>query len=168
MLRALKSRGIETALLSGDDDLTTGNYAETLGIDFAAGDLTPEQKRLFLERKSSDGKRVCFVGDGFNDADALAAADIGFAMANSADLAMITAPIILSHNDLRGVDYFLKASHQASKVLVGNFIWAFAYNIILIPVAAVGWLAPVYAALLMALSSLSVGLNSMRLNKMRM
>ena len=168
VLAELKSRGITTALLSGDDDTTTQNYASELGFDFAAGDLTPEQKREFIEKKLAGGEKVCFTGDGFNDADALATADIGFAMANSADLAMITAPVILSHNDLRGLTYFLKASEQAGKVLTGNFIWAFAYNLILIPVAAVGWLAPVYAALLMALSSLSVGMNSMRLNKLRM
>lgn len=168
VLAELKERGFETALLSGDEDSTTQNYAQTLGFDYAAGDLTPEQKRTFIEEKTREGKNVCFTGDGFNDADALASAEIGFAMANSADLAMITAPVILSHNDLRGITNFIKASQQASSVLKGNFTWAFAYNIILIPVAAVGWLAPVYAALLMALSSLSVGINSMRLNKIRM
>ena len=163
VVQGLHGRGVETELLSGDAHEATTAKAAEAGIPKANGGLKPEDKAARVEELRSQGRKVAFVGDGFNDAEALAAADVGIAMASGADLALVSAPVVITNGGLKGVTELFDVARKASSVLKGNFVWAFAYNIALLPVAAAGWLAPVWAAALMALSSASVGLNSMRL-----
>jgi cation transport ATPase len=159
----LDKRGITTELLSGDNHETTVSVAARAGIPFSKGGLRPEEKASRIEELHDSGETTAFVGDGFNDAEALAASDAGVAMSSGADLALISAPTIIARGGLEGVTRLVDVSRSATRVLRGNFIWAFVYNLAFIPVAALGLLAPVYAAALMAVSSASVGLNSMRM-----
>lgn len=161
----LHARGLATLVFSGDDQRTTDSVALAVGIGAARGNMLPEEKAAAVHAESDARGSIAFVGDGFNDAEALAAADIGFALAGGAELALVSAPVVITRADLRGLNTFLDTARTANRVLRGNFIWAFLYNVALIPVAAFGLLSPIYAALLMALSSASVGFNSMRLRK---
>ena len=163
VVNELHERGLETELLSGDAHEATTAKASEASIPKAKGGLKPEEKAARVEELRSQGRRIAFVGDGFNDAEALAAADVGIAMASGADLALVSAPVVITNGGLNGVTELFDVARKATSVLKSNFIWAFAYNIALLPVAAMGWLAPVWAAALMAISSASVGLNSMRL-----
>jgi Cu2+-exporting ATPase len=164
-IEEIHSMGIKTGLLSGDGSGITVTIAEILGIDNARGDLKPEDKAAYITERKDQNKTVAFVGDGFNDAPALAEADIGIAMSSGADLAMISSPIVFTRPTLKGLTLFMSAARRARKVLASNFTWAFIYNVAMIPVAALGWLLPIHAALLMALSSTSVALNSVRVRK---
>jgi len=162
VIRALGERGFATALLSGDAPEPTRAAAEGAGIAESAGGLRPEGKARRVETMRSEGRAVAFGGDGFNDAEALAAADVGVALASGASLAMLSAPVVITRGDLRGMIDLVDVARRAVRILRGNIAWAFVYNMALIPVAAFGFLAPVHAASLMALSSVSVALNSLR------
>jgi Cu+-exporting ATPase len=162
VVEALHSRGMVIELLSGDSQEPTASAAARAGIPSARGGLKPEEKAARINELREEGKVTTFVGDGFNDADALAAADIGIALAGGADLALVSAPVVITNGCLQGVASLFNIARRAAKVMRGNYIWAFVYNIALLPVAAFGLLAPVYAAGLMAVSSASVGINSMR------
>jgi heavy metal translocating P-type ATPase len=161
-VRALGERRIASELLSGDAQETTSAIAEEAGITSAHGALRPEEKAEHVRKLQGEGQRVMFVGDGFNDAEALAAADVGVAMASGADLALHSAPVVITRSDLRALVALVDISRRSVRVLQGNMAWAFFYNVAFIPVAAFGFLAPVHAAALMTLSSLSVALNSLR------
>ncbi len=158
----LHRKGLDTELLSGDSHEPTSSVAALAGIPSATGGLKPEEKAARVAALQAEGERIAFVGDGFNDAEALAAADIGIALATGADLALVSSPVVITRGGLKGVVELIDVARKAAKVLRSNFVWAFVYNIALLPVAAFGLLAPVYAAALMAVSSASVGLNSMR------
>ncbi len=160
----LTALGLETELLSGDGEEPTVSAAASVGIPEAEGNLRPEQKTERIRELRNKGKQVSFVGDGINDAEALAAADAGIALASGADLALVSAPVVITQGGLAGVVDLIKTSRRVGNVLRGNFVWAFAYNLVLIPLAALGFLAPVFAAAVMALSSGSVIINSMRLH----
>jgi heavy metal translocating P-type ATPase len=162
---ACKAKGIEVAVFSGDADETTRAIAQAAGISAAFGNLRPEAKAEKVRALRAEGRRVVYIGDGFNDAEALAAADVGVALAAGADLAMLSAPVVATRESLDGVGQLFEVARKTAKVVRANFVWAFIYNIALLPVAALGLLAPIHAAALMALSSASVALNSMRVGR---
>jgi Cu2+-exporting ATPase len=163
MIEECRSRGIETALFSGDAPSTTEAMAKEAGIAEAAGGLRPEEKAERVSALRASGRRILYVGDGFNDAEALAAADVGVALGAGADLALLSAPVVIAKSKLSAIKDFLNVAGRAGRIVRQNFAWAFGYNILLLPVAALGLLQPVYAAALMALSSTTVGVNSARL-----
>ena len=162
---ACKAKGIEVAVFSGDADETTRAIAQAAGIPVAFGNLRPEAKAAKVRALRAEGRRVVYIGDGFNDAEALAAADVGVALAAGADLAMLSAPVVATRESLESVSQLFHLARKTAKVVRANFVWAFVYNIALLPVAALGLLAPIHAAALMALSSASVALNSMRVGR---
>jgi heavy metal translocating P-type ATPase len=156
-----KARGMNVALFSGDAPETTEAVARATGIPLALGGLWPEEKTERVRALRAEGRRVMYVGDGFNDAEALAAADVGVALGSGADLAMLSAPVVVTSQNLWTLQQLLQIACRTAKVVRGNFVWAFVYNLALLPVAAFGYLAPIYAAALMALSSASVAIHSM-------
>jgi heavy metal translocating P-type ATPase len=162
-VRSLAERGIASEMLSGDAPEPTRAAAREAGIDSALGGVTPERKAERVAALRAEGRHVLYVGDGFNDADAIAAADVGVALASGADLALISAPVVITRGDLRALVDLIDVARRAVRVLRGNFLWAFIYNVALLPVAALGFLAPIHAAALMAISSASVALHSLRM-----
>ncbi len=159
----LKRRGIRTALVSGDSAATTAWVASELGVeDYRAGVL-PAGKIDVIREYQAGGSVVAMIGDGVNDAPALAAADLGIALGSGTDLAMQAAPIVLMSSDLERVSEVFQAAHDTMRVVRQNLFWAFFYNVAGITLAILGILNPILAAGAMVLSSLSVIGNSMRL-----
>ncbi len=173
-VRELQSAGIRVVLLTGDNQRTAQAVARDLGIDEVHAEVLPEGKLEMVRRLQAAGQVVAMVGDGINDAAALAQADVGIAMASGNDLAVEAGDLTLMRGDLRGVPRAIRLSRAALRTMRQNLFWAFIYNIIGIPVAA-GVLYPVWGLLLspvlasaaMALSSVSVVTNSLRLRRLR-
>lgn len=164
-VQELKQMGIALVMLTGDHSKTAEVIAGQAGIkDYQAG-LLPEQKLAFIDREKSAGKVVGMVGDGINDAPALAAADVGIALGAASDVAMETASIALMRNDMMGVVDAISLSRTAFRKIKQNLFFAFVYNLIGIPLAAFGLLNPIFAAAAMALSSLSVVFNALFLKR---
>lgn len=159
-VRACQSWGLDMALFSGDAREPTEAIAREAGIATAFGGLRPEEKAERVGALRAEGRRVLYIGDGFNDAEALAAADVGVALASGADLAMLSAPVVVTDTNLRAMSRLMDTTSWTIRTVHANFLWAFMYNIAFLPLAAFGWLAPIYAAALMAVSSLSVAVNS--------
>ncbi|MFM8312815.1 MAG: HAD-IC family P-type ATPase, partial [Deltaproteobacteria bacterium] len=153
----------EVKILSGDNYEAVGRIAATLGITQWLSDVTPTQKADEVKRLKSEGYCVAMVGDGVNDGPALAMADVSFTLGSGTDLAKEVASMTLLHGDLRQVSLALRISHQVMKVIKQNLFAAFIYNVLSIPIAALGLLNPMVAGMAMALSSISVVLNSLRL-----
>jgi Cu+-exporting ATPase len=169
-IRTLRARGLRTLLLSGDTQRTATAIARELGIDEARGGVKPAQKAEVIAELQRAGHRVAMVGDGVNDAPALARADLGIAIGSGTDVAIASAGVVLVGGDPRGVPRALRLSRATVNAIRQNLFWAFVYNVLLIPVAAgvfypfTGWvLSPVLAAGAMALSSVTVVTNSLRL-----
>jgi Cu+-exporting ATPase len=168
--RGLKELGLELVLLSGDDRRTAEAVARRVGIDRVIADVLPAGKLEEIRRIQQQGKSVAMVGDGLNDAPALAQADIGIAMGNGTNVAVEAATITLMRGDLRGVVDGIGLSRQTMRIIRQNLFWAFIYNVVGIPIAA-GVLYPAFGILLsptiaaaaMAASSVSVVTNSLRL-----
>jgi P-type Cu+ transporter len=161
----LKARGIETVLLSGDNKHVAEAVAGALGIGRAIGEVLPEDKAKTIAALRAEGRVVAMVGDGVNDAPALAAADIGIAIGGGADVAMEAAGVTLMRPDPRLVADALEASRATIAVLRQNLFFAFVFNILGLPLAALGFLNPVWAGAAMALSSVSVVANALRLGR---
>jgi len=166
-LESLAEQGIETVLLTGDHPEVAGRVATELGIGRVVAGILPDGKVDAIEEMARDGGVIAMVGDGLNDAPALAAAEVGIAMGSGTDVAMETAAITLTGSDPRGVGEAIALSRATLRVIRQNLFWAFAYNIIGIPVAAAGLLNPMIAAAAMAASSVLVVSNSLRLRAMR-
>lgn len=157
--------GLTTLLLSGDSESTTAAVARKLGIATHRSRLTPEDKAAVIAQRQASGARVAMVGDGINDAPALAQADLGITVWGGSDVAGETSDIVLARPDLDLVPRFLGISDATRRVTRQNLGWAFTYNVIAIPLAAFGLISPAFAAAAMAGSSLLVVGNSLRLRR---
>jgi Cu+-exporting ATPase len=166
-VRDLADMGIRTLMLSGDAELVAIEIGRQIGIDDARGSIKPDQKAEVVEELSRDGYTVGMIGDGINDAPALAAADVGIAMGTGTDIAMETAGITLMRSDPRLVGAAISASRATFAKIKQNLFWAFIYNVIGIPLAAMGILTPTMAGAAMAMSSVSVVSNSLLLRRWR-
>lgn len=167
-VKGLEGEGIGVVLLTGDNSYTAKAIGAELGIDRVIAEVLPGDKAKIIRQLQADGTIVAMVGDGVNDAPALATADIGIAIGSGSDVAKETGGIILIKDDLRDVVFAIRLSRATLRKIKQNLFWAFIYNSIGIPVAAFGLLSPMIAAAAMALSSLSVITNSALLRRARL
>lgn len=165
---ALRQEGIAVVLLTGDNERTAKAIAREVGIDRVIAEVLPGDKARVVQGLQKQGKVVAMVGDGVNDAPALAAADIGIAIGSGSDVAKETGGIILIKDDVRDVVAGVRISRATMRKIKQNLFWAFIYNSVGIPVAALGFLNPIIAAAAMALSSLSVIINSALLKRLKL
>ncbi len=161
----LKRLGVEVVMLTGDNAATAAEIARQAGVDRFEANVLPADKAAHVAAQKAAGKIVGMAGDGINDAPALAAADVSFAMGAGADVAMQTADVTLMRNDLSGVADAISLSRATLAKIRQNLFWAFIYNVIGIPAAALGFLNPVVAGAAMAMSSVSVVSNSLLLKR---
>jgi Cu+-exporting ATPase len=163
----LREMGLQVELVSGDREASARAIAAIAGIDVIRAEAFPADKVTEVERLKRAGKHVVFVGDGINDAPALAAAHVGIAMGTGTDVALAAADMTLLGGSLEAVADALDLARRTYRIIGQNLVWAFAYNVMMIPLAVVGVLTPTWAAAAMAGSSVSVVLNALRLRRFR-
>jgi Cu+-exporting ATPase len=163
----LKALGLTPVLLTGDDETTARRVAAEVGIERVIAEVLPHEKAAEVRRLQESGETVAMVGDGVNDAPALAQADLGIAIGTGTDVAIEASDLTLVSGDLRAAVDAIRLSRRVLATIKGNLFWAFAYNVAAIPLAVAGYLNPIVAAAAMAASSLFVVSNSLRLRRFR-
>ena len=166
-IKEMHDQGLEVIMLTGDNQRTAGAIAREVGIDDVIAEVLPDQKADKIKSIQDTGKVVAMVGDGVNDAPALALADVGIAMGTGTEVAIEAADLTILGDDLTLIPRAINLSHETIKNIKQNLFWAFAYNTLGIPIAALGFLAPWVAGAAMAFSSVSVVTNSLRLKRVK-
>jgi Cu+-exporting ATPase len=161
----IRKMGYKTLLMTGDHEKTAHAVAERIGMDDVLAEVKPDEKSDKIAELQKEGHIVAMVGDGINDAPALSRADVGVALGTGTDIAIESADIILVDGDPSAVFRALKLSRLTFSKIRQNLFWAFFYNVVMIPVAMIGWMHPVLAEAAMAASSINVVWNSRRLQK---
>jgi Cu2+-exporting ATPase len=161
----LSRMGLRTAIVSGDDRVTTTSVAARVGVGTALAGVEPAGKREQVAALQREGRRVMFAGDGVNDAPALSQADVGVAMSRGTDVTMESAQVVLVRDDLSLLPELVALSRRTYRIIRENLFWAFAYNVAAVPLAMAGALHPIVAAGAMAASSTFVVLNSLRIRR---